>query len=78
MRGFAYGNNYKLDKTFREYEGEGNIRSYELPTGQKEVIKAALALNPRTVVVLDCGGSVATAGWIDQVPAFLDAYYPAG
>lgn len=57
-------------------EGEGGDRTYDLPPGQEEVIKAVAALNPKTIVILNAGGSVATAGWIDKVPAFIDAYYP--
>ncbi len=58
------------------YEGEGSDRTYALPPGQEELIKAVTALNPKTIVVLNAGGSVATAGWIDKVPALIDAYYP--
>jgi hypothetical protein len=33
------------------------------------------AANPRTVVVLRSGGAVDAAGWIDRVPALLQAWY---
>lgn len=56
-------------------EGEGYDRTYELPGRQEELIKETAALNPRAAVILNAGGSVATAEWLDQVPAFLDAYY---
>jgi beta-glucosidase len=59
-----------------DYEGEGLDRSYELPPGQDEVIKTALALNPKTVVILNAGGSVATEGWVEHAPVLLDALYP--
>jgi beta-glucosidase len=62
-------------KQFDE-EGEGADRSYALPPGQPEVIKAVAALNPRNIVILNAGGSVATKDWIGSVPVFLDAYYP--
>jgi beta-glucosidase len=57
-------------------EGEGSDRTYELPGRQPDLIRAVSALNPRTVVVLNSGGSVATADWIDRVPAVLQAWFP--
>ena len=57
-------------------EGEGADRAFELPAGQTDLIRRVAALNPRTVVVLNSGGVVATADWIDQVPALLQAWYP--
>jgi len=57
-------------------EGEGADRSYALPDGQPELIRTAAALNPRTIVVLNSGGVVATADWIGRVPAVLQAWYP--
>jgi beta-glucosidase len=57
-------------------EGEGADRSYELPGGQTDLIRSAVALNPRTIVVLNSGGVVATADWIGRVPAVLQAWYP--
>ncbi|MEI8341572.1 MAG: glycoside hydrolase family 3 C-terminal domain-containing protein [Verrucomicrobiota bacterium] len=59
-----------------DQEGEGGDRPYSLPPGQQEVIRAAVKLNPKTIVILNAGGSVATKGWINKVPAFLDAFYP--
>ncbi len=57
-------------------EGEGADRAYALPEGQPELIRRVAALNPRTVVVLNSGGVVETADWIDSVPALLQAWYP--
>ena len=57
-------------------EGEGSDRTYALPPRQTELIREVAALNPRTIVVLNSGGSVATADWIGQVPALLQAWYP--
>jgi beta-glucosidase len=59
-----------------DQEGEGGNRPYSLPPGQQEMIRAAAKLNPRTIVILNAGGSVATADWIGEVSTFLDAYYP--
>jgi beta-glucosidase len=58
-----------------ETEGEGHDRTYALPPGQEALIKAVAAANPHTVVVLTSGGSVATSGWLDHVPAFLESWY---
>jgi beta-glucosidase len=57
-------------------EGEGSDRPYELPSDQTELIRRSAALNPRTIVVLNSGGVVATADWIGHVPALLQAWYP--
>ncbi len=57
-------------------EGEGADRSYELPNDQPELIRRAAALNPRTIVVLNSGGVVATADWLGKVPALVQAWYP--
>jgi beta-glucosidase len=57
-------------------EGEDVDRTYQLPSGQVAVIQEVARLNPRTVVILNAGGSVATDDWIGSVPAFIDAFYP--
>lgn len=56
-------------------EGEGFDRAYALPGRQAELIRETAALNPRTVVLLNAGGSVATADWVDRVPALLHTWY---
>ena len=56
-------------------EGEGLDRTYQLPFGQEELIRAIAAANPRTIVVLTSGGSVATQGWLANVPALLQTWY---
>jgi beta-glucosidase len=56
-------------------EGEGHDRTYALPPGQEDLIKAVTTANPHTVVVLTSGGSVATTDWLAQVPAFIEAWY---
>ncbi|HLI00932.1 MAG TPA: glycoside hydrolase family 3 C-terminal domain-containing protein [Acidimicrobiales bacterium] len=43
---------------------------------QIELIKAVSAVNPRTVVVLNEGGAVLTAGWGHRVAAIVDQWYP--
>jgi beta-glucosidase len=57
-------------------EGEGHDRSFELPAGQTNLIRAVAAANPHTIVVINSGGGVAWAGWLDQTPAVLQAWYP--
>ncbi|MGQ0602896.1 MAG: glycoside hydrolase family 3 C-terminal domain-containing protein, partial [Anaerolineales bacterium] len=59
----------------RVFESEQRDRaSLALPNDQAQLIHAVAAANPRTVVVLSCGGPV-TMPWIDQVPAIVNAYY---
>jgi beta-glucosidase len=56
-------------------EGEGHDRPFELPADQTDLIRAVAAANPRTVVIINTGGGVAWAGWLDKVPAVLQAWY---
>ena len=74
-------NDYKVDywstnRWRQNAEGEAMDRTYELPEGQAKVIQALAALNPKTIVVLNAGGGVETASWLDSVPALIDAFYP--
>ena len=57
-------------------ESEDIDRTYELPPGQERVVAAVAELNPHTIVILNAGGSVATAHWIGDVHTLLDAFYP--
>jgi beta-glucosidase len=57
-------------------ESEGFDRSYTLPWGQDELIKAVAAANKNTIVTLTAGGGVDTHKWLDDVPVFLHNYYP--
>jgi beta-glucosidase len=56
-------------------EGEGHDRPFELPDGQTNLIAAVAAANAHTIVVINSGGGVAWAGWLDRVPAVLQAWY---
>ena len=47
-----------------------------LPEGQDELIAAVARANPRTVVVLNSGGPVIPRGWLEAVPALVQAFYP--
>ena len=60
----------------RRSETEGRDRTFELPEGQTNLIRAVAAVNPRTIVVINAGGGVAWAGWLEKVPAVLHAWYP--
>ncbi len=57
-------------------ESEGHDRTFALPPGQDDLIKAVVAANKRTIVVLTAGGNVEMQGWIDATPALLHAWYP--
>jgi beta-glucosidase len=59
-----------------ETEGEGADREFHLLPGQNQLIDQVAAVNPKTIVVLNAGGSVDTAPWLNQVPALLDIWYP--
>lgn len=61
----------------KSIEREGQDREHiTLPADQEEFIKQLYAANPKTVVVLVAGSSLAI-NWIDQnIPAILNAWYP--
>ncbi len=59
------------------YDAESVDRpDMQLPFHQNELIKAVVAANPKTIVVLISGGAVDMTQWVDQVPAILEAWYP--
>jgi beta-glucosidase len=59
-----------------EWETEGRDRDdLSLPMGQDALVRRVLAVNPRTVVVLNCGAPMVLP-WLDDVPAALLAWYP--
>ena len=63
-----------IDKSI-EREGQDRY-TLELPADQREFIEEIYRINPRTVVVLVAGSSLAI-NWIDKnIPAVLDAWYP--
>jgi beta-glucosidase len=58
------------------FEGGARDReSIELPAAQVQLITRLAAANPRTVVVLNNGGTLAMP-WEPRVPAILEAWYP--
>ena len=52
-----------------------DLRTLSLPAAQDALIRKVAAVNPRTVVVLQTGGSVLTP-WAQEVGAVLAAWYP--
>lgn len=74
--GFNDQNDGGADAKRPDSEGEAADRSYSLPPGQVDLIQAVAKLNSKVIVVLNAGGSVATAGWLDKVPVLLHAFYP--
>ena len=60
----------------RGFDCEGADRtSLKMPYGQDELIQKIVAVNPRTVVVLE-GTMVEMDAWLGQVPAVLQAWFP--
>lgn len=59
-----------------EDEREGVDRAtLDLPDGQIDLIRAVVAANPRTIVVVNAGAPL-DLGWADEVAAVLWAWYP--
>jgi beta-glucosidase len=59
-----------------ESESEGADRTFGLPFGQEELIRELAALNKNTIVTVTSGGNVDPDGWLAQVPADLELWYP--
>ena len=57
-------------------EREDHDRRYDLPPDQDHLITRVARVNPRVVVVLNAGGSVATESWVHRATALIHAYYP--
>ncbi len=57
-------------------EGEGSDRTFELPSHQEDLINAVANVNPHTIVIVNSGGNVSTAGWLPNVRSYLQAWYP--
>ncbi len=56
-------------------EGEGFDRPFQLPNFQDSLINAISRVNPRTIVIVNAGGNVATESWIGNADALLHAWY---
>jgi beta-glucosidase len=60
----------------RDFETEGVDRAaITLPDEQDELIGAIVRANPRTIVMLNTGCMVPISGWVDAVPAIVQAWY---
>jgi len=59
-----------------ESETEGSDRTFALPPGQDDLVRAVAAANKNTVVVVTSGGAVDMNGWLGNVPALIEAWYP--
>ena len=57
-------------------EKENYDRTFELPRGQVEYLREILKLNSNVVVVLNGGGAIEMASWMNDVKAVLMAWYP--
>lgn len=57
-------------------ESEGADRTFDLPFGQLELIRQMAAVNQKTIVTVVAGGNADAKSWIDQVPAYLQLWYP--
>jgi len=59
-----------------EYDTEFFDReNMDLPGAQDELIEAVARANPNTIVVIISGSPVSMTGWIDLVPAVIEAGY---
>ena len=57
-------------------EKENYDRTFELPRGQVEYLRKILSHNKNVVVVLNGGGAIEMASWMNEVKAVLMAWYP--
>jgi len=74
--GWSHGYNYS-NWGDNAYDAEGIDKpDMNMPFGQNELIKAVLAANPNTIVVLMGGGSIDMSQWVDQAKGIIQAWYP--
>ncbi|MHB1460808.1 MAG: glycoside hydrolase family 3 C-terminal domain-containing protein [Armatimonadota bacterium] len=59
-----------------QMEGEGHDHAYGLPAAQLMEIQKIAKINPNIVVVINSGCAMSWDGWLDKVPAVLQAWYP--
>jgi len=61
----------------KKMEGEAFDRTeLGLSENQKKLIKGVVSVNKNVVVVLNGGTPITMNGWIDDVPAVIEAFYP--
>ncbi|ANE53402.1 glycoside hydrolase family 3 [Flavisolibacter tropicus] len=74
--GWTHGYNYSVWSD-NAYDAEDTDKpDMQMPFGQDELIKAVLAANSNTVVVLMGGGPIDMTQWVDQTKGILQAWYP--
>jgi beta-glucosidase len=74
--GWTHGYNYD-EWGDNAYDAEGVDKpDMQMPFGQNELIKAVLAANPNTVIVLMGGGPIDMSQWVDRAPGIVQAWYP--
>jgi beta-glucosidase len=59
----------------QDSEGEGGDRTFALPYGQDELIRAMADANKKVIVAVTSGGNVDSNAWRDRVPALLETWY---
>jgi beta-glucosidase len=59
-----------------DIEGESRDLAYSLPPGQDALIQAIAGVNKNVIVVVTSGVGVNMSGWLDKIPALLQAWYP--
>ncbi len=49
--------------------------SFDLPSEQIQLIKKTVQENPKTIVILISGSPINMVGWIENIPAVIEAWY---
>ena len=74
--GWTHGYNYAVWAD-NAYDAEDTDKpDMNMPFGQDELIKAVVAANPKTIVVLMGGGPIDMTAWESSVKGILQAWYP--
>ncbi len=58
------------------FDSEGWDRPFALPEAEEARVARAVALNPRTVVIVNSGGGIRMTGWHARAAAIVYAWYP--
>ena len=57
-------------------DNEGWDRPFALPERDEALVKRVVALNPRTVVIVNTGGGIKMTDWNEKAAAIVYAWYP--
>lgn len=74
--GWTHGYDYNVWADNADDAEDVDKPNMDMPFGQNELIKAVLAANPKTVVVLMGGGPIDMSQWVDNAKGILQAWYP--